>query len=168
MKNNKSGLAAFVVAALFLLMAAASAPPRRSYQSYQPKPLPCIKHRPLNYSPVLIKLNISGSYTMKDLPGYQESGPYLYLEKLNNLNPYKYKLADGVLPNLTLEITFNTDNYGHYGATINGSVFDGEFYINLPSNYITHQKLLDDICSAVDARITRGWCRNCPGPCVID
>jgi hypothetical protein len=167
MTNNKSGPAAFIVAASFLLMAVASAPPKH-YQSYQPKPQPCIKHRPLDYSPVLIKLNISGSYTMKDLPGYQETSPFLYLEKLNSLSPFKYKLADGVLPNLTLNITFNTDNYGHYGATIDGSVYDGTFHTTLPSNYITHEKLLEDITSTVNTYITRGWCSNCPTPCVID
>jgi hypothetical protein len=168
MKNSRADLTALAVIGLFLLLAIASAPPRRNYQTYQPKPQPCVKHRPMTFSPLLIKLNIDGSYTMKDLPGYQQSSPTLYLDMLNGLTPYKYQLADGVLPNLLINITFNTDNYGHYGATVNATVYDGSFRIILPSNYITHQKLLEDITGKINTFVTKGWCSNCPEPCVMD
>jgi hypothetical protein len=165
MKSDRSDFFAFTLILVFLGMAIASAPPRRTYRS---TPQPCTKHQPVSYSPVLVKINISGSYTMKDLPEVQRVGPSLVLDALNNQNPYKYKLADGVQPNMTLYVTFNNDTYGHYGASVTGYLYDGDFNFSLTANYVTTPKLFSDLAEQVNIYITRGWCRNCPSPCVIN
>ena len=105
---------------------------------------------------------------MKDLQGAQRLGFQYIMDELNRLSPYKYRLSDGETPNLTLNVTVNTDSYQHYGATINGFVYDGNFYNDLPTNYITAEKLFDDVAQQVNIYITRGWCKNCPSPCVIN
>ena len=165
MKSVKSDLLSIAVVLLFFLLAVASAPPRRTYQS---KPQPCTKHTPLNYSPVLVKINLSGTYSMKDLSEAQRTRPGYIIDALNSLTYAKYKLADGVTPNLNLYITLNTDSYGHYGASMTGYVYDGDFNVSLNANYVTLEKLYDDIAAQVNIYITRGWCRNCPSPCVIN
>ncbi len=166
MNNNRSAIVTTAIVIFYFLLALASVPTQR-YQ-YTPKPQPCVKHRPLTYYPVLTQINLSGTYSMKDLPEAQRISPAYFVELLNNLNYGKYKIADGVTPNLNLYITLNTDAYGHYGATISGAVYEGNFSFNMLSNYVTHQKLFQDIAAKVDVFITRGWCSNCPTPCVID
>ena len=143
----------------------ASAPPT---QTYKTKPQPCIKHKPLNYSPVLVRMYISGSYQMKDLAEVQRTLPYTLLNKLNSLTPYKYKMADGVTPNLSLYVNYTSNSYGHYGAELTGYVYDGDFNFSFGTNYLTFEKLDDDIVAKINHFITGGWCRNCPSPCVID
>ena len=152
------------VIAGFLLTAIASTAPKHTYQP--PKPEPCITHLGLSYSPVLVKINLSGSYTMKDLAGAQRMGYEYIMDRLDALSPYKYKLADGVTPNLTLDITINTDSYQHYGATLNSYVYDGSFYNTWSNDYVTPEKLFDDIAAKVDVYIRYGWCKNCPSPCM--
>lgn len=147
----------------FLFMAVASAGPKQTYQP--PKPEPCVTHKAIAYSPVLVKINISGSYTMKDLSGAQQYGYQYMIERLKALNSYKYQLADGVTPNLTLDITVNTDGYQHYGATLYGYVYDGSFNYSWSNDYVTAEKLFDDIASKVNTFISYGWCKNCPSPC---
>ncbi len=165
MKTNKADLLTFTIVLTFLLMAVASAPPRRTYQS---KPQPCTKHQPINYSPVLVKVNISGSYSMKDLTEVQRIRPTLVLDNLNSVNYGKYQIADGVTPNLNLYITLNNDNYGHYGASITGYVYDGNFNFTINTDYVTLEKLYSDIAYKINGYITGGWCKNCPAPCVIN
>ena len=164
MKSVKSDLTALLLVLFFLALAIASAPPKRTYQS---KPLPCTKHLPISYSPVLVKVNLSGSYTMKDLSEAQRIRPSYIIDAMNTYAYGKYSLADGVTPNLNLYLTVNTDNYGHYGASITGYVYDGDFNFTLNADYITLEKLYNDVASQVNVYITRGWCKNCPGPCVI-
>ncbi len=147
---------------LFFVMALASAAPKQA--TYQ-KPKPCVTHKGLTYSPVLIKVNLSGDYTMKDLQEAQRTRPVYILNQLNYLNPGKYQLADGVTPNLNLYITLQTDSYGHYGATLTGYVHDGDFYRSLNTNYVTLEKLYDDIATEVNYFVRNGWCNNCPSPC---
>ncbi len=150
-------------AAVFILMTLACVSSKSSYQA--PKPLPCVTHKGLTYSPVLVTMYISGSYNMKDLAEVQRTLPQILLEKMNALNPYKYKMADGVKPNLSLYVTYTTDSYGHYGAEIKGYLFDGDFYTTLPTNYVTWEKLDADIVAKVNTFISYGWCSNCPSPC---
>jgi hypothetical protein len=147
----------------FLFMSLACATPKSSYQA--PKPLPCKTHKGLNYSPVLVTMYISGSYNMKDLSEAQRLVPSILLKNMNDLNPYKYKMADGEKPNLSLYVTYTSDSYGHFGAEIKGYVFDGDFYTTLSSNYVTWDKLDADIAAKVNSFISYGWCSNCPSPC---
>jgi hypothetical protein len=163
MKNNiKHFCFALIVMAAFTAMALACATPQQSYHS---KPAPCVKHKPLTYSPVLVTIYISGSYNMKDLKEVQRTLPHTLLDKMNALSYGKYQMADGVKPNLSLYITYSTDSYEHYGAEIKGYVYDGDFYYTMPSNYITFDRLDTDIVSKVNGFITGGWCTNCPSPC---
>lgn len=163
MKKLKQQTRALVVFVIFLAITIASATPRSTYQ--KPKPEPCVTHGALTYEPVLVKINISGSYVMKDLSGVQRYGYEYLMDKLIALSPGKYKLADGVTPNLELNITINTDSYQHYGATLYGYVYDGSFYYPWSNNYVTPEKLFDDIASQTDRFIRYGWCKNCPDPC---
>lgn len=150
-------------AALFILMTLACVAPKATYQP--PKPLPCVTHKALTYSPVLVTIYISGSYNMKDLSEAQRLVPTILLNKLNLLNPNKYRMADGEKPNLSLYVTYNSDNYGHFGAEIKGYVFDGDFSKRLDANYVTWEKLDADIAAKVNSFISYGWCTNCPPPC---
>lgn len=167
MKKVTSNLVAVAIAGAFLAMAFACATTGKTAYR-KPVPQPCVKHQPLNYSPILVKVNLGGSYTMTDLAEAQRTRPAYIVNALNALTYNKYQLADGVTPNLSLTITVTTDSYGHYGAEINGSVYDGTFYNSIPSNYITFEKLYDDIAAKVNVYMTRGWCKNCPDPCVIN
>lgn len=149
---------------LFFVTAVASVPAQKT--TYQkPKPQPCITHKSLAYSPVLIKVNLSGDYTMKDLQEAQRQRPTFILNELNYLSPGKYQLADGVTPNLNLYITLKTDSYGHYGAEVTGYVHDGDFFVRFGMDYVTLEKLYSDIAAKINLFVRNGWCSNCPGPC---
>jgi hypothetical protein len=162
MEKIKSFLPVAAVWVLFFIMVLACATPK---QSYTPRPQPCVTHKGLNYSPVLTKINLSGSYTMKDLSGAQRLGYEIIMDNLKRLNPGKYQLSDGVTPNLTINITINTDSYQHYGATLDMYVYDGTVYNSFPTNYITVEKLFDDLCYKINNYVSYGWCTNCPSPC---
>jgi hypothetical protein len=173
MKKLKAHFWPVTIFALFFAMAIACVAPKH-YTYQKPKPQPCITHKGLTYSPVLVKFFISGSYTLKDLEGAQQRDPEEIISELNRINPYKYQLSSGQTPNLNLYVTYNTDSYQHYGATITGYVYDGDFSFTLPTNYniddlngsiLYPGKIMTDIASKVNAYIAYGWCKNCTGPC---
>lgn len=176
MKTIKLFLPEIAVIIISLGLAVASTPPRQTYR--KPVPQPCIKHKPLYYSPILVKFFISGSYTLKDLAGAQRDDPPDIIYELNKLSPNKYQLASGETPNLSLYITYNSDSYQHFGASITGYVYDGDFSFTLATNYNSSDfnddfltgggKVFRDIASRVNDYITLGWCKNCPNPCVIN
>jgi hypothetical protein len=157
MKKIKSHIWAIGVTAIFLLMVFACAPTRTRKTVYHPAPDPCVNHGGLTYSPVLVQINIDGSYTMKDLSGAQRSGQVYFFDALNLVNPGKYKLAEGVTPNLTIYITVNTDSYQHYGAHIKFYVFDDNTWFDMPSNYVDPIHLFDDIAAKLNPWIMYGW-----------
>jgi hypothetical protein len=161
MKKLKSHLAAAVAAAAFLFMVFASAPQNR-YAYRKPQKMPCVRHDGLNYSPVLVQINIDGSYTMKDLPTAQVSWQSYFMSKLLAANSYKYKLAQGVTPNLTINITINTDGYQHYGATVKFYVYDDNTWFTTQSNYVEPALLFDDIATRMDRYVSNGWTHDCP------
>lgn len=164
MKKLKSHLWAISTFILFFAMAIASTPPRH-YTYKKPKPQPCVTHKGLTYSPVLVTFYISGSYNMKDLASAQSSVPDILLSKLNSLTSGKYQIANGVTPNLNLYIDYKTDSYGHYGADIKGYVYDGDFHTWTDNNFVTFEKLDDEVVNRVNNYIMFGWCKNCPSPC---
>lgn len=157
MKKIPSNAIAVGISVVFLVMsfACATTAPRKTY--YKPAPDPCVKHDPLSYSPVLVQVNIDGSYTMKDLSGAQRSGQTYFMDELKIINPYKYELAQGVKPNLNLYITVNTDSYQHYGAHVVLYVFDDNTYFDMASNYVDPAKLFDDIAAKINSFVTGGW-----------
>jgi len=161
MKKLKSHLTTAATAVVFLVMIFACAPQNRVVYR-KPVKRPCVHHDPLNYSPVLIQVNIDGSYTMKDLPGVQTSWQSYFLDKLLAANSYKYKFAQGVTPNLTIQITINTDGYQHYGATVRLYVYDDNTWFSLPSNYVEPARLVDDIATKVNSFVSYGWSHDCP------
>lgn len=173
MKKLKSHLWTVVMFVLFFTMALASVPSQRTTY-HKPKPLPCVTHKGLAYSPVLVKFFISGSYTLKDLQSVQQRDPGDIINELNKLNPGKYQLTSGQTPNLNLYVTYNTDSYQHYGASVKGYVYDGNFSFTLPTNYNIDDlngsaygpgKIMTDIAQKVNTFISYGWCNNCPTPC---
>ena len=157
MKKISSNAIAAGISVVFLVMcfACATTAPRKT--TYKPVTYPCVKHDALNYSPILTQLNIDGSYTMKDLSGAQRSGQTYLMDELKIINPYKYQLAQGVTPNLTVYITVNTDSYQHYGATVKFYVYDDNTWFDMPSNYVDPDKLFDDIAAKLNLWITSGW-----------
>jgi len=161
MKKINPRLLTAIAAAVFLVMVFACAPQNRVVYR-KPEKRPCVHHDPLNYSPVLIQVNIDGSYTMKDLPGVQTSWQSYFLDKLLAENSYKYKFAQGVTPNLTIQITINTDGYQHYGATVRLYVYDDNTWFSLPSNYVEPARLVDDIATKVNSFVSYGWSHDCP------
>lgn len=173
MKKFKSHFWSITIFVLFFAMAVASVP-QQHYTYHKPKPQPCITHKGLTYSPVLVKFFISGSYTVKNLQEVQQKHPDAIIAELNRINPNKYQLVSGQTPNLNLYITYNTDNYQHYGATVTGYVYDGDFTFTLDTNYslddfggdyLSQGKGITDIASKLNAYISYGWCKNCTGPC---
>ncbi len=164
MKKLKSHFWPTATFILFFAMTLACYTPQHTTYK-KSKPEPCITHKGLTYSPVLITFYISGSYNMKDLNGAQGSVPDILLNKLNSLSYNKYRIANGVTPNLNLYIDYRTDNYGHYGADIKGYVFDGDFHTWTENNFVTFDRLDDEVASKVNTFISYGWCKNCPGPC---
>jgi hypothetical protein len=155
MKNRRSHLTAFIVTCAFVIMALASATPRQTYQ--KPVVYPCVQHPALTYSPILIQINISSSYNMKDISTVREDVPTLIMTDLQQLNS-SYKLADGVTPNLVLNITYTNDGYDHYGVVLTVD-WQGEanFTITLPTNYVTIEKLISDMTSQFNGYIAYGW-----------
>jgi hypothetical protein len=162
MKNFISFCCASIIIGAFTAMALACAAPQHTYVN---KPAPCIRHKPITYSPVLVAIFISGSYNMRDLKEVQRTLPQTLLDKFNAQSYNKYRMADGEKPNLSLYITYSSDSYEHYGASVKGYVFDGEFNSSFAANYITFEKLDNDIVSRVNGFITAGWCTDCPSPC---
>ncbi|MDB5131138.1 MAG: hypothetical protein JWR02_887 [Mucilaginibacter sp.] len=160
MKKIKSNFVAAIVAIVFLLMVFASATQHRTvYRA--PQKEPCVRHDPLNYSPVLVQINIDGSYTMKDLSGAQRSGQVYFMDALTATNTYKYKLAQGVTPNLNIYITINTDSYQHYGARVKFYVFDDNTWFDMPSNYVEPGRLFEDIAAKINSFVVGGWNHGC-------
>ena len=155
MKKIKSHIWSFCVTTIFLLMVFASAPSRKTV--YRKPNDPCVKHGGLTYSPVLVQINIDGSYTMKDLSGAQRSGQVYFMDALKLVNPYKYQLAEGVTPNLNIYITVNTDSYQHYGAHVKFYVYDDNTWFDMPSNYVDPSRLFDDIAAKLNPWIMYGW-----------
>lgn len=156
MKNFKPHLSSTIVILVFSLLAVESTPTQHTAYR-KPKPQPCIHHAPITYSPILVKLNISSNYTMKDLPGVRSSDPELIMNALHTYN-YSYKLADGVTPNLVLNVTYTNDGYDHFGVSLYVDYQgEGHFTINLPANYITITKLIDDMAKELNVWVTNGW-----------
>lgn len=160
MKKIKSHFVAAVVAIVFLLMVFASATQHRTvYRA--PQKEPCVRHDALSYSPVLVQINIDGSYTMKDLSGAQRSGQVYFMDALTATNTYKYKLAQGITPNLNIYITINTDSYQHYGARVKFYVFDDNTWFDMPSNYVEPGRLFEDIAAKINSFVVGGWNHGC-------
>ena len=155
MKNIKAHLVTFSVIALFFLMTLACATSKPRYT--KPIVYPCVHYAGLTYSPILLKINISASYNMKDLSAVRSNDPNMILEELQKLN-YSYKLADGVRPNLVLNVTYTNDGYDHYGVTLYVD-WQGQanFTITLANNYITGRQLIEDMAKELNRWVTNGW-----------
>lgn len=157
MKKVNPHLNVFIVAIVFVIMAAGSATPKHTYYK-PPPPAPCKYHNALNFSPILVEIDLDAGYTMKDLSGARESFPQIFMQDLKNVN-YNYKLADGVTPNLIFYITITNDGYDHYGANVkvNGLGEGYLFSYYLQQQYVTPGKLSEDMASKANEFVTRGW-----------
>jgi hypothetical protein len=156
MKKIRSHIAAVTVIIVFLGMAMAST---SSHKTTYQKPVvyPCVRYAGLTYSPILLKINISANYTMKDLSSVRQNDPSMIMEALQSLN-YSYKLADGVRPNLVLTVTYTNDGFDHYGVNLYVD-WQGQanFTITLPNNYITGKQLIQDMAKELNRWVTQGW-----------
>ena len=159
MRKNRSHLATLTVVVLFVAMAfACASSSHTSHQRYtKPVVYPCVQHAGLTYSPILLKINISASYNMKDLSTVRANDPSMIMEELLKLN-YNYKLADGVRPNLVLNVTYTNDGYDHYGVNLYVD-WQGQanFTITLANNYITGRQLIADMAAEFNRWIVNGW-----------
>lgn len=140
----------------FMLMALASVPTQKNYYR-KPVTYPCIQYPPITYSPILLRINIDGNYTMKDLSSARQATPSIIMDELYKYN-YSYKLADGVAPNLVLNVTFTNDGYDHFGVSLKVD-WQGQasFTITLPSTYITLQQLIADMAKELNKWVANGW-----------
>jgi hypothetical protein len=132
--------------------------------AYTPPQQSCYRHDPLTYTPILTRINVTANYTLKEPDKFYGYENQYFFEELDDLNPGKYKLADGVIPNLILTITISNDGQDHYGAYMEGHG-NGEgflFSYTWDQIYVTAQRLREDIADKVNAFITLGWHRgNC-------
>ena len=154
-KKIRSYVLTFAVVSVFFLMALACATSKPKYT--KPTVYPCIRYAAITYSPILLKINISASYTMKDISSIRQNDPSVIMEELQKLN-YSYKLADGVRPNLVLNVTYTNDGYDHYGVTLYVD-WQGQanFTITLANNYITGRQLIQDMAKELNRWVTNGW-----------
>ena len=155
MKNLKTIFFSLSVSTFFILLALASTTPRKTYS--KPVTYPCVEHAGLTYSPILLKINISSNYTMKDITAVRQNDPSMIMDELHKLN-YSYQLADGVRPNLVLTVTYTNDGYDHYGVNLYVD-WQGQanFTITLPNNYITGTQLIHDMAAEFNRWVTNGW-----------
>ena len=146
-----------VIAGLVLIAGCALVPPE------PPRPQ-CYSHPPLDYSPILVKINVHATYQVKDAQGFADTAPRDFFDALYASNYGKYELADGEVPNLILTLSITNDGQNHYGAHLQ-AYGNGEGYLfsySWPQNYVTPARLLNDVASMVDRFITEGWHRgNC-------
>jgi hypothetical protein len=134
-----------------------------NYAYNPPAQQTCYRHDPLDYVPVLVKISVTANYELKNWDGLSGENRYFF-EELDDINPGKYQLADGVTPNLILTITLTNDGNDHYGAVLEGHG-NGEGYLfsyTWAQNYVTARRLREDVADKVNAFITQGWHRgNC-------
>jgi hypothetical protein len=150
MKKIKIFLSAFA----FLITLAGCVSHRATTKT---KKQPC-GHVPLDYSPVLIKINLSASYKTKgDYQTFQREDQQELWETLNIYHPRKYQLAEDARPNLTINIALNTDGYEHYGATVDLYVSDGSVRFQVQTNYSDFEKLYNEVVQKLDGFVVRGW-----------
>lgn len=156
MKKIRSHIISFTVVTLFFLMTLACATTSKTRYS-KPRVYPCVHYAGLTYSPILLKINISASYNMKDLSAVRANDPNMILEELQRLN-YSYKLADGVTPNLVLNVSYTNDGYDHFGVNLDVN-WQGQanFTITLANNYITGKQLIEDMAKELNRWVTNGW-----------
>ncbi len=159
MTRSRSHFVALTVIVLFVAMALACATSNRSYHRKPSKPIvyPCVQHAGLTYSPILLKINISASYNMKDLSTVRQNDPSIIMEELLKLNS-SYKLADGVTPNLVLNVNYTNDGYDHYGVSLYVN-WQGQanFTITLANNYVTGHQLISDMAAELNRWVVNGW-----------
>ncbi len=123
----------------------------------------CYVHQPLDYAPILVNISVTANYTLDDPQSFHNNMPGELFDALDDVNPNKYELADGVTPNLYLTLTLTNDGQNHYGAYLNVSG-NGEGYLfnySWPQNYVTGRKLVTDVAAMTDRFVTEGWNRNC-------
>ena len=124
----------------------------------------CYRHGPLDYTPILVRFNIGANYNLSDPQEFRRYAADLLFDAFDETNPGKYKVADGVTPNLILNITITNDGFNHYGAILSGDGNGEGFLFNYTwgQAYATGTKLYEDIADQVNAFITQGWHRgNC-------
>ena len=154
-KKIRSHVLTLAVISVFFLMALACATSKPRYS--KPVVYPCVHYAGLTYSPILLKINISANYTMKDLSSVRQNDPTMIMDALRRLN-YSYQLADGVRPNLVLNVTYTNDGYDHYGVNLYVD-WQGQanFTITLANNYITGKQLIDDMAAELNRWVVNGW-----------
>ena len=157
MKKFRSHIITLCIAGLFFLMALACATSQPRHRYTKPVVYPCVHYPGLTYSPILLKINISANYTMKDLSAVRQNDPSMIMEELLKLN-YNYKLADGIRPNLVLNVTYSNDGYDHYGVNLYVD-WQGQanFTITLPTNYVTGRQLIEDMAKEFNTWVVNGW-----------
>ncbi len=163
MKNRNSYFFTALVIAGFFLMALASTPPPSYRAPRKVAPEPCVTHAAVTSSTLLVKINFDAGYNMKDLFAARENFPSLFLEALKSRNSV-YRISDGVTPNLIFAVTITNDGYNHYGAnvTVNGLGEGYLFNYTLAQEYVTPDRLIDDMAKRANEFITQGWHRgNC-------
>jgi hypothetical protein len=115
-------------------------------------------HDPLQYR-VKVKYNVTFTYTPKDADDAPE---YVIHEFENRLETdgnsgNGYEMADGETPNLTLQLTFHSDDSDNKTMEVYGYASDGYFYTKTDNSYQDAVHMIDAIADEVNGFVSGGW-----------
>lgn len=115
-------------------------------------------HDALAYK-VKVKYNVTFTYTPKDPSEAPEVVIREFQRRLESDGNAGngYTMAEGEAPNLTLNITVNSDTSDNKSMSVRAYVFDDDFYVSTDNTYQDAVKMIDAMADQVDAYISRGW-----------
>ena len=146
------------VAVVLTLLVAGCVTDGGGYQTASRTPA-CQYQVPITYAPVRLRINTAATYSMNNFQGFQRDTPWFLIESLDDINPGKYQLADGVASDINLIFTLTEDGQNHFGAHISAYLpkQDSWFRYSWPQYYVTPEKLIDDVADMIDQFVTQGW-----------
>jgi hypothetical protein len=115
-------------------------------------------HGPLSYK-VKVRYNVNFTYTPKEpseAPDYVIHAFQSRLEADGN-NGNGYALAEGEAPNMTLDLTLNSDNSNNKSMQVRGYVSDGTFYTYTDNSYQDPGKMINAMADEVNVFVSTGW-----------
>ena len=141
-----------LMTAMFLCSCDAESPaaPTRAPQPYS--------HDALAYK-VKVRYNVNFTYTPKD----PSEAPQVVIREFQRRleadgnNGHGYALAEGEAPNLTLDLTINSDSSDNKSMQVRASVFDDSFYVATDNTYQDAGRMIDAMADKVDGFISQGW-----------
>jgi hypothetical protein len=124
-------------------------------QQHVPQPY---THDALQYK-VKVRYYVNYTYTPKDTANATDELINEFEKRLetDGNNGYGYELAEGETPNLTLNITVNSDNSNNMTMQVNASVSDDTFNVHTDNSYQDFYRMIDAMADSVNAFVSEGW-----------